>query len=253
MEKKTFPKLKSQQNNMNIAVQLKNVSKKYEIHHEKPTLVEKILKKTEIFWALKNFSTTIEKGEKVAIIGPNGSGKTTLLKLISGITTQTSGTIKTNGNVISLIDLEAGFHMDLTGIQNIYLNGLLLGMRKEEVDSKRESIIGFADIKQFIDIPVFTYSQGMKLRLSFAIAAHANPEILILDENIAVGDADFQKKSNGVIDELFSQNKTIIVVTHYLDFVKSKCNSIILLKNGEMIAKGGKEVLSLYKKTTRLT
>jgi teichoic acid transport system ATP-binding protein len=139
----------------NISVSLKNITKIYELHHEKPTLVEKFIKsKNERYTALNNISLNIKRGEKIGVLGPNGSGKTTLLKIIAGITSPTSGIIKTSGKVVSLIDLEAGFHADLTGYQNIYLNGLLIGMTKDSVESKIKSIIDFADIRQFIDTPL---------------------------------------------------------------------------------------------------
>jgi ABC-type polysaccharide/polyol phosphate transport system ATPase subunit len=232
----------------NIAIQLTNVSKKYEIHHEKPTLVEKFVKgRTEIFWALKDINITIYKGEKVGIIGPNGSGKTTLLKIIAQITTSSCGKVKTYGRVVSLIDLEAGFHYDLTGIQNIFLNGMLLGMKKDEIEKKLASIISFADIKQFIDAPLFTYSEGMKLRLGFSIAIHSNPDVLILDEGMAVGDTNFQKKTLSKIQELFYAGKTVIVVTHWLEFVENNCDRVYVFKEGKIVREGrSREVIRYY-------
>ena len=191
---------------------LKNVSKRYFIHHEKPTLVEKFtIKKNETFYALKNINLTINRGERVGIVGPNGSGKTTLLKIITGITTPTEGTVTTFGKVVSLIDLQAGFNPDLNGEQNIFLSGMLLGMRKKEIVQKLQSIIDFADIHQFIDTPMFTYSSGMMLRLGFSIAVHSDPDILLLDETITVGDQNFQAKSLKKIQEFFKQDKTIVV------------------------------------------
>jgi ABC-type polysaccharide/polyol phosphate transport system ATPase subunit len=211
-----------------IAIKLTNVSKKYEIHHEKPTLVEKFVKgKNETFWALQKFNLTIQKGETVGVIGPNGSGKTTLLKIIAGITTPTSGTITTQGKIVSLIDIDAGFHPDLSGYQNIYLNGMLLGMTKREIENILPSIISFADIHQFIDAPLFTYSSGMVLRLGFAIAIHSNPDILILDELLTVGDANFQKKSFQKIQSFFRNNKTIILASHSMDIIHKNCTRVI--------------------------
>jgi lipopolysaccharide transport system ATP-binding protein len=230
-----------------IAIQLINVSKKYEIHHEKPTLVEKFVKgRNETYWALKDINLTIHAGEKVGIIGPNGAGKTTLLKIISGITNPTTGSVKTQGKVISLIDLEAGFHYDLTGFQNIYLSGIILGMNKKEINSKIEEIISYADIKQFIDAPLFTYSQGMMLRLGFSVAIHANPDVLILDEGFAAGDSEFQKKTKHKIQELFKQQKTILVVSHWLEFIRQNCKKIIFIKNGYISGVGNQEVISQY-------
>lgn len=231
-----------------IAIQLTGISKKYEIHHEKPTLVEKFVKgKNETFWALKDINLTINKGEKVGIIGPNGSGKTTLLKIIAGITTPTNGTVETNGKIVSLIDLEAGFHPDLTGEQNIYLNGMLLGMTNNEITHRLKHIIDFADIRQFIDAPLFTYSSGMKLRLGFAVAVHANPDILILDEGLSVGDKDFQKKSQHKFHELFSQGRTILMVTHLLNLIKKTCTRVITFDAGTIVDNGPISHLNRYK------
>lgn len=231
----------------NIAIELTNITKEYVIHHEKPTLVEKFFKgKTERFTALNHINLTIRKGERVGIIGPNGSGKTTLLKIIAGITTPTNGMVKTNGKIVSLIDLEAGFHPDLIGEQNIYLNGMLLGMTNNEIARKLKNIIDFADIRQFIDAPLFTYSSGMKLRLGFAVAVHADPDILILDEGLSVGDKDFQKKSQKKIREFFHEDKTVVVVTHNLDFIASTCKRVLQFQKGLLICDGGPEVLSHY-------
>lgn len=232
-----------------IAIKLTHVSKEYIIHHEKPTLVEKFYKgRNEKFWALKDINLTIRKGERVGIIGPNGSGKTTLLKIIAGITTPTSGAVETNGRIVSLIDIEAGFHPDLTGYQNIYLNGMLLGMTKQEITKKLHTIIQFANIKQFIDAPLFTYSSGMKLRLGFSVAVHADPDILILDEGLNVGDEYFQKKAFAKIESFFKQNKTIITVTHYMEFIQKYCDRIILLKEGQLLCDGGPSIVAYYKK-----
>ncbi len=232
-----------------IAIRLSGVSKRYTIHHEKPTLVEKLVNgRNEEFWALKDINLTIKKGERVGIIGPNGSGKTTLLKIIAGITTPTSGTVETHGKIVSLIDLEAGFHPDLTGIQNIYLNGMLLGMRKQEIEKKLKAIIMFADIGQFIDTPLFTYSEGMKLRIGFSVAVHADPDILILDEGISAGDERFRKKSQTKIINFLRRGKTILVVTHWLDFIKANCERILLMANGCIYQDGGVGLISTYQR-----
>jgi ABC-type polysaccharide/polyol phosphate transport system ATPase subunit len=234
-----------------IAIQLTDISKKYEIHHEKPTLVEKFVKgHNETFWALRHIDLTVTRGEKVGIIGANGSGKTTLLKIIAGITAPSQGLVETHGKIVSLIDLEAGFHEDLSGEQNIHLNGMLLGMTKKEIDQKLSSIIRFADIKQFIDVPLYTYSQGMKLRLGFAVAIHANPDILILDEGLGAGDLDFQKKAQHAINALFKKNKTILFVTQQLHLLRGTCRRIILFDKGEKIADGGLSIIDKYKQTT---
>ncbi len=216
-----------------IAVQLLGVSKKYVIHHEKPTLVEKFIqRKYETFWALNEMDLTIRKGEKLGIIGPNGSGKTTLLKIIAGITSPTTGTVKRKGKVVSLIDLEAGFHPELSGIQNIYLNGMLLGMSKRTIDQKLRAIIEFADIGQFIDVPLYTYSEGMMLRLGFSVAIQSNPDILILDEGLGVGDTQFRKKSQQVLKQMIRNNKTFIIASHWIEFVYENCETIIELRHG---------------------
>jgi len=227
-----------------VAVQLTNVSKRYTIHHEKPTLVEHLINgKTERFLALKNINLTIKKGEKVGIIGPNGSGKTTLLKIISGITSPTSGKVETFGKTVSLIDLEAGFHPDLTGYQNIFLNAMVLGMKRKEIEQKIKDIIAFADIGRFIDVPLYTYSSGMNLRLGFAIAIHAEPEILVLDENMSAGDENFRKKSLAKIQEFFKSGKTIIIVSHWLEYIKQNCERVIMIKNGKIERTGSSKII----------
>lgn len=230
-----------------IAIELINVIKEYVIHHKKPTLVEKFTKgKDEKFVALKNINITISKGEKVGIISPNESGKTTLLKIIAGITTPTKGTVITHDNIVSLIDLEAGFHEDLTGVQNINMNGILLGISKKEVTHKLASIIHFANIKQFIDAPLYTYSQGMKLQPGFAIAVHANPDILVLDENMSVGDTNFQNKSQKKVQEFIKQGKTILTVSHWMDFVKKNCNRILYMHQGHIKTDGNTKAILQY-------
>ncbi len=219
----------------NIAVKLTNVSKKYIIHHEKPTLVERILNgKEKEFFALKNINLNIEKGDRVGIIGDNGSGKTTLLKLITKIASPTTGSIETNGKIVSLIDLEAGFHPDLNGIRNIYLNGTIVGMSKKEIDSKINDIINFANIGSFIYAPLFTYSSGMALRLGFAIAIHANPDVLVLDEGFAVGDIQFRAACYKKINKMIKAGKTFITASHDIMFVKNNCNRVVWVKDGQL-------------------
>lgn len=232
-----------------IAVELKNVTKRYLVHHEKPTFSEHLIKgsKKEVFTALDHINLTIYKGEKVGIIGPNGAGKTTLLKIISGITTPSGGKIVTKGKIVSLIDLEAGFHPDLSGEENIYLNGMVIGMSKKELSRKIVQIVDFADIGQFIDAPMYTYSSGMKLRLGFAIAVHADPEILILDEGMATGDQWFRTKAQKKLDDFFAKNKTVIVVSHWLDELQSICNRIVWVEHGMVKKNGTTGLLHTYK------
>jgi len=231
-----------------IAIKLTGVSKKYEIHHEKPTLVEKFAKgRNETFWALLDINLTIKKGERVGIIGPNGSGKTTLLKIIAGITIPTSGKLTTNGKIVSLIDLEAGFHMDLTGIQNIYLNGMLLGMNKTEITKKLRSIINFSDIQQFIDVPLYTYSQGMKLKLGFSIAINADPDILILDETIFFGDINFQKRLQKKLRSYFHSDVTVLIVSHWFPYIQKSCKKLLVMNRGKLVANTTVTNLPSYK------
>lgn len=239
----------SKTNKNQVAIKLENVSKKYTIHHEKPTLVERLTRgKDEEFWALKDVNLTIRKRERVGIIGPNGSGKTTLLKIIAGITTPTSGTVETHGKIVSLIDLEAGFHPDLTGEQNIYLNGMFLGMNKCDITNKLDRIIRFADIKQFIDAPLYTYSDGMKLRLGFSIAIHANPDILMLDEGLSVGDVDFQIKSWKIIQEFFRKKKTVLIASHMLEYIQKTCQRVIIMEKGTIAEDGNRNLIEKYQR-----
>ena len=230
-------------------IQLSNVSKKYILHHEKPTLIENLIGgvKKEKFWALKDIHLKIEKGERIGIIGPNGSGKTTLLEIITGITWPTKGRVVIKGKLVSLIELEAGFHPELTGEENVFLNGLLVGMSKEEIKSRLKKIISFADIGQFIDAPFYTYSEGMKLRLGFSIVAHTNPDIVLLDENMAVGDKDFKEKSYKKIKEFFRRGKTIVLVSHNMELIKKVCSRVIWLNKGKIKLQGRpKQVVLSY-------
>ena len=232
-----------------IAIKLSHVSKKYTLHHEKPTLVENVIgrQKKEEFWALKDINLEINKGDRVGIIGPNVSGKTTLLEIIAKITTPTEGEIVTNGKLVSLIELEAGFHPELTGEENIYLNGLLVGMSKEETNKKLDKIISFADIGQFIDAPLYTYSEGMKLRLGFSIVVHTNPDIVLLDENMAVGDTSFKRKSLKKIQDFVKNKKTLVVVSHLMDFVANTCHRVIWLEDGSVKEEGNsRELINKY-------
>ncbi len=231
-----------------IAIELKNVSKHYILHHEKPTFSERLVHRTkkEVFTALDDISLTIYKGEKVGIIGRNGAGKTTLLKIIAGITTSNSGSLKTNGKIVSLIDLEAGFHPDLSGEENIFLNGMVIGMTKKEIKQKFQKIVAFADIGQFIDAPLYTYSAGMKLRLGFSIAVHADPDILILDEGITAGDQDFQEKSMKKINEFFKAGKTILVVTHWIEFLEKNVERIIWVDEHRVKKDGNIKIIRSY-------
>lgn len=196
-------------------------------------------KETEEFWALKDVSFEIKKGDRVGIIGRNGAGKSTLLKILSRITPPTDGRIEIGGRVASLLEVGTGFHGDLSGRENIYLNGSILGMSKEEIDSKFNEIVEFAEVEKFLDTPVKRYSSGMYVRLAFAIAANLEPEILIVDEVLAVGDSTFQKKCLGKMEEVSqNQGKTILFVSHSIETVLRLCNKGILLENGKIKAVG---------------
>lgn len=187
----------------------------------------------EEFWALKNISFQIRQGEAVGIIGRNGAGKSTLLKILSRITEPTTGRFELQGRVSSLLEVGTGFHMELTGRENIYLNGTILGMKRAEIKQKFDEIVSFSGIEKFIDTPVKHYSSGMKVRLAFSVAAHLEPEILIVDEVLAVGDAEFQKKCLGKMDEVSkNRGRTVIFVSHNLAAVERLCNKGIYLKNG---------------------
>jgi ABC-type polysaccharide/polyol phosphate transport system ATPase subunit len=232
----------------NFAVKLSSISKKYILHHEKPTLVESFFKKKEEFWALKNINIKIKKGERIGIIGSNGAGKSTLLKIITGITSPTYGQVCTNGKIASLIDLNAGFHPDLTGGENIYINGLLLGMSKKEIKRKFNKIVDFSGIHKFIDTPFRTYSNGMALRLGFAIAVYSEPDILLIDEVISVGDNDFQKKCRKKFSEFFSSGKTLIVVSHSMNLISRITNKCIWMEKGSIKDIGNSEqIIKHYK------
>lgn len=202
----------------------------------------------DIFWALKDINFEVKRGEVLGIIGKNGAGKSTLLKILSRITEPTDGRIEIYGRVASLLEVGTGFNPELTGRENVYLNGTILGMTKKEIDIKFDEIISFSGIGKFIDTPVKRYSSGMKVRLAFAVAAHLDPEILIIDEVLAVGDAEFQKKCMGKMDELSKgEGRTVLFVSHSMPAVKDLCSSCILLNNGRIIKEGDTtEVIAYY-------
>lgn len=225
---------------MNV-IEVKNVWKRYRLHYEKEIFLKEMLsnllrrrKYYDEFWALKDINIEIKKGETVGIIGKNGSGKTTILKLLSGITEASRGSIEIKGRVTELLELGAGFHPELTGRENIYLNGSILGLSRKEINQKMNSVISFADIGNFIDAQAKTYSSGMYLRLGFAIAAQVDPDILLIDEVLAVGDLTFQKKCFERIEELKKRGKTIVFVSHSLDAVREICNRTIWLNEGKI-------------------
>jgi lipopolysaccharide transport system ATP-binding protein len=191
-------------------------------------------KPLESFWALKNVSFDIKQGEVVGLIGRNGAGKSTLLKILSRITEQTEGRVEITGRVASLLEVGTGFHPELTGRENIFLNGAILGMGRAEIKKKFDEIVAFAEVEKFLDTPVKRYSSGMYVRLAFAVAAHLEPEILIVDEVLAVGDADFQKKCIGKMQDVSKGGRTVLFVSHNMAVVSKLCNRAILFAQGKL-------------------
>jgi len=227
-----------------IDLSLKNVSKRYRIRHESElagaSWFQKLasLMRKEDFWALKDVNFEVPRGQALGIIGHNGAGKSTILKLLARITTPSTGELMINGRLSALIEVGSGFHPELTGKENVYLNGSILGMLRREITKKLDSIVDFAELRQFIDTPVKRYSSGMYVRLGFSIAAHLNPDILLLDEVLAVGDAAFQRKCIARIMELKQAGTTIIFISHDLRAVQQLCDRVILLNKGRIEADG---------------
>jgi lipopolysaccharide transport system ATP-binding protein len=239
-----------------VDLEVNHVSKRYRIRQEetrsepRQTLMGRLRRlrpPRRDFWALRDVSFEVKRGESLGIIGANGAGKSTILKLLSSITTPTSGEITINGRLSALIEVGSGFHPELTGRENIYLSGSILGMRRREIADKLESIVEFAGLSQFLDVPVKRYSSGMYVRLGFSIAAHLEPDILLLDEVLAVGDAAFQAKCLDRIKELERAGTTIVFISHDLNAVERVCDRAILLQRGEVIANGSPlEVIDKY-------
>ncbi len=233
------------------AISISNLSKRYMIGLKKDSSLRGTLStvfKTgnasdEEFWALKDINLEIKKGDVLGIVGKNGAGKSTLLKILSQITKPTTGRIEINGRVASLLEVGTGFHPELTGRENIYLNGTILGMTRKEVASKFDEIVAFSGVEKFIDTPVKRYSSGMYVRLAFAVAAHLEPEILIIDEVLAVGDAEFQKKCLGKMKDVAEDGRTVIFVSHDIGAVKNLCTKGVLLENGRLKYSG--DILSV--------
>ncbi len=190
------------------------------------------------FWALKDVSLDVKKGQILGLIGANGSGKSTLLKILARITKPTTGRIEIFGKVGSLLEVGTGFHPELTGRENVYLNGVILGMSRREIDEKFDAIVEFSGVKDFLDTPVKRYSSGMKVRLAFSVAAHLEPEILLLDEVLAVGDASFQKKSQNKMESVARDGRTVILVSHSIPSVQSLCSVTAVLNRGELVFAG---------------
>lgn len=237
-----------------VAIKVEQLSKMYKLY-DKPIdrlkeslgLTRKVLYHEH--YALNNVNFEIKKGETVGIIGTNGSGKSTILKIITGVLNPTKGSAEVNGRISALLELGAGFNQEYTGMQNIYLNGTMMGFTKEEVDQKVNSIIEFADIGDFINQPVKTYSSGMFVRLAFAVAINIEPEILIVDEALSVGDVFFQAKCYKKFDDFKQEGKTILFVSHDLGSISKYCDKVILLNKGTKLCEGEcKEVIDVYKK-----
>src|SRR5579862_2863707 len=245
---------------MPVAIQVENLGKKYVLRHQqadrysmlRDLLAQKaksglrrlsagrnghVTEPREEFWALNDVSFQVQPGERVGIIGRNGAGKSTLLKILSRITEPTKGRISIRGRVASLLEVGTGFHSELTGRENIYLNGAILGMSKAEIARKFDEIVAFAEVEKFLDTPVKHYSSGMYVRLAFAVAAHLEPEILIIDEVLAVGDQEFQKKCLGKIEKVTrDEGRTVIFVSHNFATVRQLCTRAILLHEGRVVA-----------------
>ncbi|MCE5194173.1 MAG: ABC transporter ATP-binding protein [Nitrospiraceae bacterium] len=242
----------------------KGIGKRYTIRHlsgQKPQTIRELFDytwknfidkknrkpKIEEFWAIKNIDFEIKQGERVGIIGRNGAGKSTLLKILSRITEPTTGTIHLHGRTASLLEVGTGFHPELTGRENIYLNGAILGMSRPEIRRKFDSIVSFSGIERFLDTPVKRYSSGMYVRLAFSVAVHLDPDILILDEVLAVGDAEFQKQCMKKIEESQNQGRTIILVSHTMSTIESLCTKAILMESGRIAFSGAaSETIALY-------
>lgn len=250
--------------NTDIVIDVKNIKKKYNIFnsYKSDSLQEELTrivshpfeylhqkKSTKEFWALSGISFQIKRGEIVGIIGKNGAGKSTLLKIMSRITEPSSGEIKIVGRIASLLEVGTGFNPELTGRENIYLNGSIIGMSRAEIDNKFEKIVSFSGIEEFLDTPVKRYSSGMYVRLAFAVAAHLDTDILIIDEVLAVGDADFQKKSFNKIIEMVNDGRTVLLVSHNMSAISRFCSRAIYLKKGKIIKIGETdEIISTYLK-----
>lgn len=238
-----------------VAIEFENVSRLYRLHHEpKLTLQDKVISlfkrnksSYEDFWALKNVSFTVNKGQTLGVIGQNGAGKSTLLKLATRVIEPSSGVVRANGRVSAMLELGTGFQPDLSARDNIYLNGAFYGYGKKEMDERYERILEFSELGKFIDTPVKHFSSGMYMRLGFAIAITINPDILIIDEVLAVGDAAFGRKCHDAIDELKQQSKAMLFVSHSAAEVARFCDEAIYLSHGEIVARGKPgEVLDEY-------
>ena len=238
----------------NIAIKVDRVSKMYKLYDKPSDRLKESLgltrkKKYHEHWALNDVSFEVKKGETVGIIGTNGSGKSTILKIITGVLNPTAGEVVIDGRISALLELGAGFNMEYTGIENVYLNGMMIGFSREEIDQRLDDILKFADIGDFVNQPCKTYSSGMFVRLAFAVAINIDPEILIVDEALSVGDVFFQAKCYKKFEEFKEQGKTIIFVSHDLSSISKYCDRVVLLNKGDKMSEGApKEMINLYKR-----
>ena len=243
-------------NNKEIMIDIKNISMRFNLGIEKNfslkqgfvDIFKKKKKKKEEFWALKDVNLEIKKGEVVGFIGSNGAGKSTLLKVVAGVMKPTRGHVDVYGNICPMIELGAGFDPQLTARENIYLNGAVMGYTKELIDSKFDEIVEFSELRNFLDVPVQNFSSGMTARLAFSIATIVDPEILIVDEILSVGDIAFQAKSERKMMEMINGGTTVLFVSHSLEQIKKLCDKVVWLEHGVVQRIGGKEVCDEYLK-----
>lgn len=237
-----------------IAIKVEHISKVYKLYNSPMDRLKESLgltkkKKYTEYYALNDVNIEVERGETVGIIGTNGAGKSTILKIITGVLNPSSGNVEINGRISALLELGAGFNMEYTGLENVYLNGTMIGFTREEIDAKLDNILEFADIGDFINQPVKTYSSGMFVRLAFAVAINIDPEILIVDEALSVGDVFFQAKCYHKFEEFKKMGKTILFVSHDLGSISKYCDRAILLNHGEKVDEGTpKDIIDIYKK-----
>lgn len=239
-------------------IRIKNVSMKFNMDIEKDFSIKQAFinlftkkkkKKNEYFWALKNVTFSVNKGDVVGLIGSNGAGKSTLLKVVSGVMKPTSGKVEVDGVISPMIELGAGFDQNLTARENIYLNGAILGYSKKFLDSKFDEIVEFSELKDFLDVPVKNFSSGMTAKLAFSIATIVEPEILIVDEILSVGDLRFQEKSKNKMMEMIKGGTTVLYVSHSLESIKDLCNKVVWLDHGQVVKMGDtKEICDEYYK-----
>lgn len=244
--------------NKDVAIRVDNVGMRFQLNHERvDNLKEYVIKflrrdlKYNEFWALKEIDFEIKKGERLGVLGLNGSGKSTLLKVVSGVLKPTAGTVVTKGSIAPLLELGAGFNREYTGRENIFLYGAVLGYGKEFLEEKYDEIVDFSGLGAFIEVPIKNYSSGMRARLGFSIATVVEPDILILDEVLSVGDKKFRKKSENKVMSMFDKGVTVMFVSHSLEQVQRLCDKAIILDSGRLVAKGPvDEVASIYKNMT---